>query len=326
MDSKGYIAGFNTRHVNVYSVKLRIASILAGVMIAVIFTFIVMGVASYVYGDAMSTSFILLILVFVLLLDIFQFLAGPYLVGRAFRTRRINGEDPGTIWILQAVEEVCHYNNEKVPAVYIAEVSIPNAFAYGTPISGRRLAVTRGLIQILDRDEVKAVIAHEIGHLKHHDVALLMAIGIVPTVIFYLGYMLLFSGGSSRNQNGYNILVALALMAVSFIFSLMILGVNRMRESCADMNSESIPGGPEKLQTALAKIVSSTPVTGIGRRRPSGSSFSNMLLFTDPSSGERKSHERLLEEWKAMKISRLSTIFSDHPHPARRIQALERIK
>ena len=311
---------------NIYSVKLRIASILAGVMIAVIFTFIVMGVASYVYGDSISTSFIFLILLFVLLMDVIQFLAGPYIIGRAFRTKQITGADPGTLWILQAVEEVCQYGNEKIPAVYIAEVPIPNAFAYGTPISGRRLAVTRGLIQILDRDEVRAVIAHEIGHLKHHDAALLMAIGIVPTVIFYLGYMLLFSGGSGRSQNGYNFLVALVLMAVSFIFSLMILGVNRMRESYADMNSESIPGGPEKLQTALAKIVSSTPVSGRGRRSRSGSTFSNMLLLTDPSRGERKSHERLLEEWKAMKVSRLSTIFSDHPHPARRIQNLERIK
>ncbi len=310
---------------NVYSVKLRIASILAGIMIAVIFSLIVLGVASYLYGDVISTSFIFIILVFVLIMDIVQFLIGPYLIGHAFRTKLVTGSDPSTQWILQDVEEVCSFNNEKVPAVYIAEVPIPNAFAYGTPLSGRRLAVTRGLLQILDRDEVKAVIAHEIGHLKHHDVALLMAIGIIPTVIFYLGYMLLFSG-NNRNQNGYNILIAVALMAVSFMFSLMILGVNRMRESYADMNSESIPGGPEKLQIALAKIVSATPSAGRVRRKQSGSNFTNMLLLTDPNHGESKGYLTLLEEWKRTKVSRFSTIFSDHPHPARRIQALERIK
>lgn len=309
-----------------YSLKLKIASILAGIAIAVIFTLIVLGVAGYFYGDTVTIGFVSIILVFVLIMDVVQFLIGPYIIGRAFRTKEIKAADPQYQWILDDVNEVCVSNNQKVPRVFIANVPIPNAFAYGSPLSGRRLAVTSGLLQYLDRDEVRAVIAHEVGHLRHHDIALLMAIGIIPTVVFYLGYTLLFTGGNGRNQNGYSLLIAIALMVVSFIFSIMVLGVNRLRESYADMNSKTIQGGPENLQTALAKIVSYTPQRGRSRRSRSGSNFTSMLLFSNPNQGVRRDHESLLREWKAMKVSWISSVFSDHPHPARRIQALEKIK
>ncbi len=307
-----------------YSLKLRIASVLAGIGIAVIFTLLVLGILNYFYGDIASIGLISIILVFVLIMDVVQFLIGPYIIGRAFRTKEIGAADPNYQWILDDVKEVCISNNQKVPKVYMANVPFPNAFAYGSPLAGRRLAVTRGLVEHLERDEVKAVIAHEIGHLKHHDVALLMAIGIIPTVIFYLGYMLLFSG--NRNQGGYNILIAVALMAVSFLFSIMILGVNRMRESYADMNSTTIQGGPENLQRALAKIVSYSGAPRRRRARENQSSFSSMLLFSNPNHVARGDYEQLLDQWKTARVSRLSSIFSDHPHPARRIQDLEKIK
>ena len=312
---------------SLYSAKLRLASILAGLGIAAIFTLIVLAIARYFYGTTLSLGFISIILIFVLILDIVQYLIGPYLIGRAFRTREVTGADPQYQWLLDAVQEVCTANNQEMPRVYIAGVPFPNAFAYGSILSGRRLAVTAGLIQILDRDEVKAVIAHEVGHLRHHDVALLMAIGIIPTIIFYLGYSLIFSGGGGRNQNsGYSLLIAGALIAVSFVFNIMILGVNRLRESYADMNSVTVPNGPEKLQTALAKIVSYTPTGVRARRSQSNSSFTNMLMISDPVNGERKDYRTLLNEWKTAKVSILSSIFSNHPHPARRIQALEKIK
>lgn len=310
---------------NLYSAKLRIASILAGIAIAGIFTLIILGVANYFYGSAITISFVSLILIFVLILDVIQFLIGPYIIGRAFRTKEINSSSSQYQWILDDVHEVCISNNQKMPRVFIADVPLPNAFAYGSPLSGRRLAVTRGLLQYLDRDEVKAVIAHEIGHLKHHDVALLMAIGLIPTIIFYLGYTLIFTGGGNRNQNGYSFLLAIALIAVSFVFNIMILGVNRMRESYADLNSSTIQNGPENLQTALAKIVAHSP--GRRSRRSAGnSSFTNMLLFSNPGQGVPMDHESLLAKWKTAKVSAFSSIFSDHPHPARRIQLLEKIK
>ena len=89
---------------------------------------------------------------------------------------------------------------------------------------------------------------------------MIMAIGLIPTLILYFGYSILFSGGGKRGNNGSIFIIAIALVAMSFVFNLMILGVNRMRESYADMNSaETVPGASLTLQTALAKIEANQP-------------------------------------------------------------------
>jgi heat shock protein HtpX len=133
-------------------------------------------------------------------------------------------------------------------------------------------------------------------------------------------------GGGRKGGNGSIFIIALVMMGVSFVFNIMILGVNRMRESYADVNSaQTIPGGAENLQTALAKIVASTPQKK-HLRKSAGSSTSSMLMFSGLDQGEMKDHRRLLEEWKHMKISLSQSIFSDHPHPAKRIQMLEKLK
>ena len=115
------------------------------------------------------------------------------------------------------------------PKVYIAEVGFPNAFAYSSPIAGRRVAITRPLFNLLTREELEAVLAHELGHLKHRDMELLFAIGLIPSLIFYVAYGLIFSS-NNRQQSGYAFIVALALMALSFVFKhLYSFGGVRMR-------------------------------------------------------------------------------------------------
>jgi Heat shock protein. Metallo peptidase. MEROPS family M48B len=90
--------------------------------------------------------------------------------------------------------EVAEANGIKTPKVYIADAPFPNAFAYGSPIAGKRVAITTPLLKILNKDEVKAVLGHELGHLRHRDVEFLMFIGLIPALIYWLGYSLWFSG------------------------------------------------------------------------------------------------------------------------------------
>ncbi|OWP54936.1 MAG: zinc metalloprotease HtpX [Cuniculiplasma sp. C_DKE] len=306
-------------------IRIRLATILAGIGIAVIAGLIISVVANYFFNLSYSFSFLGIILVIVLIMDIAQYLLSPYIIGRMYHLRKVNPQDPSTAWLYASLQQVCSYNNQRVPELFIAETPVANAFAYGSLLSGRRMAVTRGLLNILNRDEVEAVMGHEIGHLKHHDVALLLAIGLIPTIIFYFGYSMLFGGGR-KGGNGSIFIIALVMMGVSFVFNIMILGVNRMRESYADVNSaQTIPSGAENLQTALAKIVASTPQKK-HLRKSAGSSTSSMLMFSGLDQGEMKDHRRLLEEWKHMKISLSQSIFSDHPHPAKRIQMLEKLK
>lgn len=306
-------------------IRIRLATILAGIGIAVIAGLIISVVANYFFNLSYSFSFLGIILVIVFIMDIAQYLLSPYIIGRMYHLRKVNPQDPSTAWLYASLQQVCSYNNQRVPELFIAETPVANAFAYGSLLSGRRMAVTRGLLNILNRDEVEAVMGHEIGHLKHHDVALLLAIGLIPTIIFYFGYSMLFGGGR-KGGNGSIFIIALVMMGVSFVFNIMILGVNRMRESYADVNSaQTIPGGAENLQTSLAKIVASTPQKK-HLRKSAGSSTSSMLMFSGLDQGEMKDHRRLLEEWKHMKISLSQSIFSDHPHPAKRIQMLEKLK
>lgn len=317
---------------DLYSAKLRITTILVGVLIALIAAGIMLLVARYAFNVTSLYSTLIFMLGFVLVMDIIQWLIGPYIISRAFRTKRVDPNDSQYFWLQDIVSRVARANNVRTPALYISEVQMPNAFAYSSPTAGKRIAVTRGAMNILDRDELEAVIGHEVGHLRHHDVELLMAIGLIPTIMFYIGYMFMFSGMMDQRNNGVMILLAVVLVIVSFIFNIMILGINRMRESYADINAATtVQGGADKLQTALAKIVIASS-KGYRRRegravRPTDSNFfASMLLFSGFSDAEIMNPEALVERWRNAKTSRFAAFFSDHPHPARRIQMLEKYR
>jgi heat shock protein HtpX len=310
---------------NLLGLKLRLATIVAGIAIALIAGLVISIVANQFFNLSYSYDFLGIILIIVFIMDIAQYLLSPYIIGKMYHLKKVNLQDASLSWLYASLQQVCSYNNQKVPDLYIAETPMANAFAYGSILSGRRMAITHGLLRILNKDEIEAVMGHEIGHLKHHDIALLLAIGLIPTLIFYFGYSMIFTGGR-KGGNGSIFLVALAMMGVSFVFSIMILGVNRMRESYADVNSaETIPGATDNLQTALAKIVASTPPKRHIRKSASNTTGS-MLMFSGLNEGMMADHRRLIEEWKKMKVTWKHSIFSDHPHPAKRIQMLEKMK
>ncbi len=311
---------------DVFSAKIRLASILAGVAIAAVATAIILAVVRYIFGYSLSLAIVGIILIFMVVLDLVQWLFSPYMIGWMYHLTPLSSSDLSVQWIRESVEKVAILNAVKVPQVFIAEVSFPNAFAYGSPLTGKRMAITRGLLSVLTRDEIEAVIGHELGHLKHHDAELLLAIGLIPMLIFYLGYALIFSDGRGR-QNGSAFIIALALIAVSFVFNMIILGVNRLRETYADINSAlTVPNGAENLQTALAKIASSTPAHSTRRRRNASSSVAAMLMIYNPDEGQPADHHVLVEKWRHMRVPLLMSVFSDHPHPAKRIQVLERYR
>jgi heat shock protein HtpX len=82
----------------------------------------------------------------------------------------------------------------------IADIPIPNAFAYSSPIAGSRVAVTKGLLKSLDEEEIEAVVGHELGHLKHRDVQVMMFVSILPAVFYFIGYSMLLSSLFGRRD------------------------------------------------------------------------------------------------------------------------------
>lgn len=308
------------------SARLRITTILVGIAIAGIAAAIIITVIRYVFGVSFSFNILVIILAVVLAMDVLQWLFSPYIIGFAYRLTPVKEDDMNYSWLVQLVRKIAQNNGMRTPLVFIAELSFPNAFAYSSPLAGKRIAVTRPMLSLLTKEELEAVLAHEMGHLRHRDIELLLAVGLIPTIIFYLAYGLLFSGGG-RQQNDYTALIAIGLLVLSFVFNIMILGINRMRETYADMNAvNTADHGAEHLQTALAKIVSYTGTRFRRRKTEASNNFTSMLLFSDLNSESDGGHLALLEKWRHMKVSGAAAILSSHPHPAKRIQLLEKYR
>ncbi|QXJ27401.1 Protease HtpX-like protein [Saccharolobus shibatae B12] len=318
-------------------VKLRLNMALATLGIVLLGFALALAVADYAFGAQFGVGLMLSILMFIFFLNIIQWLFGPYMINWAYRTIEVTPTDPVYGWLYNTVAEVAKYNGFRdVPKVYIADVPFPNAFAYGSPIAGKRIAFTLPILKLLNRDEIMAVAGHELGHLKHRDVELLMAVGLIPALIYYLGWWIfwggMFGGGGGNgrgNNGGLLFLIGIAMMAVSFVFQLLVLALNRMREAYADVNSAlTVPGGKENLQLALAKLTLSMDPSALEKfkKKSTTNQMASMLFFTNaieevPTWDARE----LVEIWKTTKVPWYAEIFMDHPHPAKRIQLLEKV-
>ncbi len=162
--------------------------------------------------------------------------------------------------IYEDVRDLCHKMHLPVPQIYISNEMQPNAFATGRNPSHSVVCVTRGLLQVLNRNEIKAVLGHELGHVRHYDVLLATVAAVIAGTVSSLanigGRILLFGGNSDRRQNNAG---NLFLLLVSPIVAVLIqLAISRSREYSADDNSAQVTGKPEWLADALIKISQGT--------------------------------------------------------------------
>ncbi len=321
---------------NLALIKLKLGMLIASVGVFLLGFALVYAVAGYFFNVAFAPVVIIGILSFLIILNIVQWLFGPYLINAMYKAVEVSSTDPKYGWLVNLVDEVAMYNHLETPKVYVADVPFPNAFAYGSPIAGKRVAITLPLLKLLNKDELKAVLGHELGHLRHRDVQLLMAIGLIPTLIFFLGYSLMWGGmlggGGNRNSNAGSMwLIGIALLAVSYVFQFLVLYINRLREAYADVNSATtIPNGAENLQRALAKITLSVdPKTMEKYKNRNNNQMMNMLFFSPMEINEDVSDmdvEQLINYWKTEKVPWYADFFSDHPASPKRIQLLEKLK
>jgi len=276
---------------------------------------------------------ILLLPVFVIAFNLVQWLIAPYLIDALYRVRELpESELP---WLHRSVEKLCMASNMKKPKVMLAQIPIPNAFAYGSPIAGSRIAVTSKLLEILEPEEVESVIGHELGHLKHRDVQVMMIASVLPAIFYYIGYSFMLSYyyrgsyGRDRGGNGLAILIGILSIFMYYILSLLVLGLSRLREYYADRHSASIvEHGASKLASALAKLVTYT--SKVPREKLENFLSFRALFITDPGRAHSDAEElrygrSLVESIASRKITwldRLIELFSTHPNIVKRIRAL----
>ena len=147
---------------------------------------IIIGLSTLVFTIVLSLAgvFDLVTLgILVVVFNIVQWLIAPYLIGALYKVRALPESENPTLH--QAVSDLSRKSGISTPKLMIAQIPLPNAFAYGSPLSGSRVAVTQGLLTNLNPGEVEAVLGHELGHLKHKDVQLMMALSFLPALFLY---------------------------------------------------------------------------------------------------------------------------------------------
>src|SRR3990170_4526177 len=223
---------------------------------------LIFGLSTLVFTVVLTlagTFDLLSIAILVVSFNVIQWLIAPYLVGALYRVRELReNENPN---LHQMVDNLSRKSGITKPKLMLAQIPLPNAFAYGSPLSGSRIAVTQGLLTTLDEGEVEAVVGHELGHLKHKDVQVMMAVSFLPALFTYIGYSLMFSSMSRgrKSEGGSGALIGIGFMAFSWVLTMFTLYLSRMREYYADRHSASVVDyGSQKLSTGLAKIVNAT--------------------------------------------------------------------
>lgn len=277
------------------------------------------------------------LIIFVIGFNIVQWLIAPYLINVIYRVKPISRSENAKLY--NSVERLSLKSRIKPPQLMLARIPIPNAFAYGSPITGNRIAVTEGLMKNLDSDEVEAVIGHELGHLKHKDVQVMMFASILPAIFYYIGYSFILSsmfGGRSRNGNAGGVaLIGMVGIFMYWLLTLFTLYLSRLREYYADRHSTQIvDDGSRKLSEGLAKIVYSSGRMKKTARTAQFSSFKS-LFISDPDKvaedtkaltrfgmSDRKLVETVLKR-KVTGVERFLELFSSHPNIVKRLKALK---
>ncbi|MBM3292504.1 hypothetical protein FJY84_07480 [Candidatus Bathyarchaeota archaeon] len=273
----------------------------------------------------------------VALFNIIQWLIGPYLVNMLYGAKKLDKEVQPNLHMM--IESLSRKSGIKTPRLMISSLNIPNAFAYGSPLTGNHVAVTQGLLQELEAEEVEAVIGHEIGHLKHRDMHVMMVVSFLPSLFYILARSMMWSSyGRDRRENGGNSLALIGAisMGVYFLLTLFNLSLSRQREYYADQHASNVvEDGARKLSEGLAKISTGTWRQQMYGEKIGASSFKT-LFISDPDHAAKDVAElnaahfgstdsQLVNKIMNRRISGLenfSEIFSTHPNIVKRLKAL----
>lgn len=189
---------------------------------------------------------------------ILQFLFSPFLTdfSMKFFYKAKNFEEIPE-YLKSFIEQVCNEKNMKFPKMKLIDDGAPNAFTYGHTKNDARIVLTRGIFELLTEEEVKAVVAHELGHAVHYDMLFMTVAQLVPLVLYFIYETFTeSSNSSSRNNdnNGYAAMIGLVAYILYVISNYIILGLSRNREYYADSFSLETTKNPNALASALVKV------------------------------------------------------------------------
>jgi heat shock protein HtpX len=224
--------------------------------------------------------------------------------------------------LLNVVRELAIAANVPMPKVYLIDDTAPNAFATGRDPVHASLAVTTGLLEKLDREELQGVIGHELSHVRNFDIRFSLVVGVMVGAIAILADFFLrftfWGGGRGRDREGGGsggaqaiiFIIAILLAVLAPLISRFIqLAVSRQREYLADASSVELTRNPYGLERALAKIASDKEVLEVANRGTQHMYFTNPIKkFEERSSNLMSTHPAILD-----RINRLRQLTGDPP-------------
>ena len=209
------------------------------------------------------------------------------------------------------VEDVAGMAGLPKPKVYVVQNDAPNAFATGRNPKHSAVAVTTGIMRILNGDELKGVLAHEMGHIKNRDILISAIVATIASAIMFMAFMARWSlifGGFGRSRNQYGALLGVAAMIAIAILApigamLIRSAISRQREYGADEAGARISGQPLALASALRKLQMGA------KMRPTKVNESTAHMYTV----------------SPLRSDFMGNLFSTHPPVEQRIARLERM-
>lgn len=183
-----------------------------------------------------------------------QYMLGPKLVEWTMRVRYIKKEEKPDLY--RMVQDLSAKAKIPMPKIGIAQIALPNAFAFGRGISDGRVCVTEGIMKLLNEEELRAVLGHELSHLKNRDVLTITLLSVIPMILYRIAWQFLFYGRSrNRDRGGNTVLIGIAAFLFYFITNLLVLYASRIREYFADQGSILLGNKPASLASSLYKLV-----------------------------------------------------------------------
>ena len=192
-------------------------------------------------------------LIFALLYNLAMYWFSDKIALRAARAKPISEEEDPRLY--QMVRDLTTRAGLPMPKLYVIPQEQPNAFATGRSPKHSAVAVTAGIRKLLTEDELRGVLAHELGHVRNRDILLQSVASAIGTAITWIAYMLMWFGGDDESPLGAVAAIALALLA-PLAAGIIQMAISRQREFSADATGAEICGNPESLASALLRLES----------------------------------------------------------------------
>jgi heat shock protein HtpX len=256
-------------------------------------------------GSFWGTNGIAIGLAFAVIMNFVSYFFSSKLVLMMYKAKEVTEKEEPELY--KMVREVVHLASIPMPKVYLVQSSNPNAFATGRNPKHAAVAFTTGILGLLDKDELKGVIAHEISHVMNRDILIGTIAATLAGVISYIGIMARWSaifgglGGDRDNSNGFVSIIVLGIITPIMAF-LIQMAISRSREYQADKSAAKLLHNPHGLIKALQKLE-----TGV-RRNPmvNTSNAAASLFIVNPFS-----------------LKGISKMLSTHPSTESRIEKLK---